>query len=739
MIRPVAALLTPLVTVGVAWSSVTGAAAAPATAVDAAPTTSVVGQAPVHPEGQPDERTSADGDAVSRSGRRAVDPDDSFLVQIDRVRPGVLPTKGNLRLSGTVTNVSDEVHTDLNVHPLSSYAPITSNDELAAAVSAAPEITFGGNRLQDLALLDNSITELQPDATARWSLTIPVDKLQITGGDGVYVVGVQVLATEADGSRDGVADGRARTFVPRVNTTDTRTNASIVVPVREAVTRAETGEIEDAEGWASLLGGGGRLDNIVHLLDETPDIPVSVALDPALLDVADQLSSGNPARNLDPTVTVDDTENEPEAGTAESGSQTSEGSVSSSGLVAQTWRERMVATLRRHDVLALPYGDLEVVGASKSAPGRINEAQEISDDLLSADDITSRPAVIPPTGLMPTSTLLSLPEETAVVLAQRAGGAAATSGADAVRVLSHPALLNTDVTGAADPQDPDGATGLRQRILAEAAVRALSGDTEQMVVSLPDDFDPGTRTTALLNGLDADFIRWRPLDASPTTAAEVDELTYPANAEDRELSVGSFRSAQDAIHRAEALDDVLPLNDAILATVRKEALSDLSVHALADESASVWRLTQLRQWVDDRLSKVSIDAPSFVILSSETGPFSVTVHNELDQPVTFAISAGTGGAVEIRAPGSIELAADTSRTIRLEATTKEVGVHEVNLQLNSPTGQPLNVGEELNIRSNSVGKIIWFVLAGGLGLLAIAVPLRIYRRVRKVRAAGAGA
>jgi len=689
---------------------------------------------PGTPDGSPARGRTTRGKAtVSRAAAR-VDPDDSFLVRIDRVRPGVLPTKGSIRLSGTVRNISGEARTGLNVHPLSSSYPITTAEELAAAADAAPEMTFGGERLQEPALLDNSIEELQPDETARWSITVPVDELVISGGDGVYVLGVQVLADDADGGRDGIADGRARTFVPRVTARDARATASLVVPVRQSVRHTSSGEVADADDWERRLDGG-RLDNVVRLLEEAADVPVSVALDPALLDVAAQLAQGNAPRDLEPTVSPD--EEPPGGGTATgSGSQTSEASVSSGAVAAELWRERLVTALVDHDVLALPYGDLEVIGASHWAPAQMMAARELATQVLETDGVASRPAVIPPRGLLPTDTMRSLPEETTVVLGARAGGNGA-DGAEAVRVGSHVAVLSTDVTGAADPQDPESATGLRQRILAETAVRALAGDDRPLVVNLPTDFDPGRRTESLLDELDADFIRWRPLNPAAATATEVERLAYPEDDDDLELPAPHFRAAQDAMVRGNALDDVLPLNDAIASTVQREALTDVSHHTLDEGPIPLTRLVGLRQWVDDQLGKVTLSAPSFVILSSESGPFSMTVRNDLDQPVTFAISARTNGDVEIRAPGALELEAGASQTVNLEATSRAVGVHEVDLQLVTSAGQPLNPGEQLNIRSNSVGKIIWVVLATGLGILAIAVPLRIYRRVRKVRGAGA--
>ena len=46
---------------------------------------------------------------------------------------------------------------------------------------------------------------------------MPHKRLGITGADGIYPVGVQILGTDTDGTRDTAAIGRATTFLPLVS------------------------------------------------------------------------------------------------------------------------------------------------------------------------------------------------------------------------------------------------------------------------------------------------------------------------------------------------------------------------------------------------------------------------------------------------------------------------------------------------------------------------------------------
>ena len=48
---------------------------------------------------------------------------DPLLVHIDAISP-VLPSSGDVEIAGTVTNVSDETFTRINLHAFSSQAPI---------------------------------------------------------------------------------------------------------------------------------------------------------------------------------------------------------------------------------------------------------------------------------------------------------------------------------------------------------------------------------------------------------------------------------------------------------------------------------------------------------------------------------------------------------------------------------------------------------------------------------------
>ena len=123
-----------------------------------------------------------------------------------------------------------------------------------------------------------------------------------------------------------------------------------------------------------------------------------------------------------------------------------------------------------------------------------------------------------------------------------------------------------------------------------------------------------------------------------------------------------------------------------------------------------------------------------MLLSSDKGPFAVTVTNDLDQPVRVRIKAQTRDDLVIEAPEQIDLEAETRQTVDLTAEAGSIGVHPVRLLLTDEDGQPTGAFDEIDIRSNTVGNIIWVIMGIGVGILAISIPVR-WARKRRARSA----
>ena len=134
------------------------------------------------------------------------------------------------------------------------------------------------------------------------------------------------------------------------------------------------------------------------------------------------------------------------------------------------------------------------------------------------------------------------------------------------------------------------------------------------------------------------------------------------------------------------------------------------------------------------LGRIGVQGPSFVLVSSETGTFQVTLVNGLDQPVTVGLRPTVvGGGLRVSAPAPLRLPARGRGAMHIQVSAHGIGVHQVTLQPVTTSGTALGQPETVSIRSSRVGAILWVVMAVGATLLFAAISFRIWRRIRQRR------
>ena len=106
------------------------------------------------------------------------------------------------------------------------------------------------------------------------------------------------------------------------------------------------------------------------------------------------------------------------------------------------------------------------------------------------------------------------------------------------------------------------------------------------------------------------------------------------------------------------------------------------------------------------------------------------IENGLDHPVTVNVVARSDGGVEIEPIEPVELAANSRSTVVLDAHANQVGVTNVTLALTDVDGNPLGSTDQLPIRSAQVSVVIWLIIGTGVGLLFLAILVRLFRRIR---------
>ncbi|MCW2768099.1 MAG: hypothetical protein JWO11_4058 [Nocardioides sp.] len=687
-------------------------------------------------------------------------------VTIDSLSPSYIPKHGVIRVTGSVTNNDAATWSSINVYPFASATPMTTEAELVDAAASDPALPVG-NRVTARGYYD-TINKLAPGGSEQFSVKVPRSALVTANGvplqePGVYWFGIHALG-QGDEGRDTNADGRARTFLPLVpNGIHRSMDTALVIPLRRNVKYAGTGTLEHVGDWTRTLSPEGKLRSLVDFGAAAGSRPVTWLLDPALPDAVRQLVAGNPARYLGPTVTdgsnsSDSASPSATTGPAPSASPTESGGANApqtdpalvSAVEAGTaWLDRLHEALgqSQSQILALPYGDLDVAAAAEHEPGLIDRAKTRSGSILEPWGLRMSPAVASPTGYLDAAGIQAVGPDTTVLATDRMFGAdppgvAGTAGHKLVVTSSGAA------SGGPGPGNRMSTVSLRQRILSEAAVRLLHPGGGPLVVVLPSSWTPRD-SSGFFEGLDVDWIHLMSVanaTARTPTPFDIGKLDYPRRQADRELDAANFSAVEALIRAGDALQNVLTRNDRIASVVTDQALTAASYASRAHPDAARVRTDRSRQWIDDQLSLIDISAPRGVTLSGSSGKFATTITNGLDQPVTVRIEAQTpGDRVQIRGPVRVPVPANGRTTVLLTADTTFPGVHNVRLVLTDcpedpadPTNckglvTPIGSTDELSIRSAQVSKVIWLIIGTGAAMLFGAILVRLVRRVRRAR------
>ena len=666
-------------------------------------------------------------------------------VTIDALSPSYVPVRGPVQVSGSVTNVSEDVWSDVNVYAFAGASPITSSAQLAQEreLDAAQPV---GDRITAPGTFDD-VADLEPGESAQFSFKVPRSDLGVNEA-GVYWFGAHALGEGPEG-RDVIADGRARTFLPLVPPTRQTLDTALVIPVRHQVRHAEDGSIADVEQWASDLDSG-PLRTLVDFGASAGSRPVTWLVDPAVPDAVQSLVAGNPPRSLAATVATEPGVGQGEddeggaaapAPTAEPAPSESAGSSAEQGAAAanaatapgNAWLDRLREATTGNQILALPYGDVDVSAASRWNPQVHRAARTRSGNQLQPWGLTTSPGIGSPDGFIDPPAIGSLHRQSTVLVTERMFGA----DAPAVTRTSGRRLVVTSSAneGGPAPGDPLAPVALRQQIVSEAALRLLSPGRKPLVVVLPLDWSPDS-TTGFFEGLDVAWLNLTDVDGlagRPDVRVPGTELTYPARQQRRELDAANFTSATALEAVGETLQNILTRNDQIASDVRDETLTGLSYANRLRPDAARAAADRSRRWIQDQLAEVTVSAPRAVTLSSSTGRFATTLTNGLDEPVTVRLEALADEPLRIEGPENIQIAADSSTSVLLDASSAQLGVSNIELVVTDETGTPLGSTDQLPIRSVQVSQVIWVIVGAGVGLLFGAIIIRLFRRVRRAR------
>lgn len=697
----------------------------------------------------------AQDDSVGGSG--------PLTVSMDSLAPAVLPRRGEVRVTGVVTNDSEEGWADLQVYLLTSADPIGGPDALAEAAASDPAAEIG-RRLATEGLFDE-IGDLAPGESASYELVVDRADLRISGEPGVYWLGVHVLGA-GEGARDLVADGRARTFVPLLPARTDPVRVALMVPLRAPVRRDVDGRLLREGSWRTALGSDGRLERLLSFVASSRR-PVTWIADPAVLDAAHSMARDNPRLDTaadgsgpvaapspgpsgEPSPSPDGAAGEDPADAALADPPAADpdepatepeafGDLAPSAQDAAGWLARFRLQAQRHEVRALPYGDLDVAAVMHNRLGDLLlRAQRLSEAAAAALGVPTRPVIAPPSGYLSGKAVSRLDRSAPVVVGERAMPDAegpTLRRRNGVQV----ALTDLDASAGGPTPDPLSPLAVRQRILAEAALRALDGGGDPLLVMLPNDWDPGPawRATGFFAGLDlpwVDQVSLASVLASEPGPRDTALPEYPRRERRAHVPFANLVATLELVSTGEAYAELLTYNDSVDEELARSAMLASSYAARRNPARALARVRSTSNQVRLTMGRVVVEGPPFVMMSSTTGPIAVTLVNNLDETVTVALEALTGDELRIALPDPVTLEPGQRSPVRMRADAADIGVRSVVLRPTTVEGVPLGSQVRFNVRSSNVGLVIWVVMGGGAALFLGALALRIRRRVRTRRA-----
>ena len=659
--------------------------------------------------------------------RGAVAPDEPVVITLETLLPGLARPGTDLQLTGALDNTGTQDLRNVEVRLRLSQTHLNSRSELAA-VAANRTSSRDGEVIASRALPDLGAGQSQP-----FDLSRPVDDLPALTGFGVYVVGVEVLASRSSGF------GRVailRTLLPWVPAEPDfeATGFTWLWPLVARPVRLADGTFAD-DSLAAELQPGGRLSRLLEAgvrLEQGAGL--TWAVDPELLDAVADMADENgyevlaPDRSLVP----------------------GEGSA-----VAAGWIDRLRAATAGREVLVLPYGDPDVTAMTRAGLGTdlvraLAQGQEIvAAELPAADALLD--TAWPVDGFTNRDTLAALGAagSSAVVLDGRAvptvidlsytpaGRAHVASRSHRLSgLLAEPGLAELLLRRGSDPLL--GA----QRLLAETAMITSelpgAGPGRTILVMPPRRWDPSQEYLDRLAEVGAQAPWMAPVslaEAGALDPPEVDRgpLRYPAAQRAQELPA-PYLSALDSMRSSIAVfSTILTDPDQLIPSLDRAVLLLESSWWRERDSRAI-RLDRERGYLADLRGEVRVQPGSFTF-SSRRGTIPLTVANGLDQDVRVVLRLQ---------PQTIQLQLEQPRQpIRIgprQKTQREVdavavagGDVLVDVTLETREGAPYGQPVQVRISITDYGTVALSITVAAAAVLFLTAGVRILQRVRAAR------
>lgn len=666
---------------------------------------------------------------------------------LDDLEPVVLSTGDTLRVAGRVANTGRGELRDVEVRLRLSATRLGSRAELSSVVAGQTTSRDGE------AIVTRSLPDLGRGEAVDFTLERATDELTPLTGFGVYVLGVEVLASRAAGFGRVALERILLPWVPD-DEDIVPTGWTWLWPLVARPSRLADGTFAD-DALAAQLEPDGRLgrmlaqgQRLADALSTEPDRPAGLvwAIDPELVDAVVDMADGYDVAGPDGL---------PVPGP--------------SSAVAVQWLGQLRVATGGEAVLPLPTGDIDVAavvraGLSRDLEAALASGAEVLTGQLPAATVVTHTAW-PVGGWATRATLAALRrlDVTSVVLdgralpsevdlaytpSGRAGVASPAGRLDAL--LGEPGLA--DLLAQVPPASSPGAPATRaataattsrsllaaQRFVAETAMIASelpSGPARRVLVMPPREFDPDPAVVDRLVAA-AEQARWltpvplADLAATPPPEVDRDPLVYPRQQRAAELPPSYF-VAMRAMH-----DSTAAL--AAILTDTSEYIPGLSRTMLLLESgwwrdrpqARANRLARERGYLADLRGAVRVQPGNFTF-SSRSGTLALTVANELDQPVQVILRLRPlTPRLRLDPVEPQTIGARSKQQIEIDAQAIAPGPVTVEAALRTPAGAPYDEPVKLQITITEFGTVALYITVGAALVLFLAAGIRVVRRLR---------
>ncbi len=646
---------------------------------------------------------------------QAADKNPDLTVSIQSLTPSRLGPDATVTMTGTVTNHDAHAWTKVQAYLVIPTVPFTTRAQVDDAIDNGAAYT--GARVIDPGTFDD-MGDLAPKESRQFRIRVPHASLGISGAEGVYPVGVQILGTDTDGERSGDAIARATTFLPLVAAGHQRIPASVVWPFLMPDRRGFDGDYADSTGLLTAVSAGGRLRNLLDLAASTDPNTSTALIDPALLVGVDNISRG---RRLPKGVEFTE-------------QQRAE---------ARRFLDDLLAFARRQGTWVLGFDRPDVLALSRNADlaGPLKEAvNRATDSALTTFQLFGRKTSWPSRQGVTTRLLRDLrgSGDSPVIV---------TSGAlpdwdrrqGSIVQYATPAgpmpLLVTDVLDAGVPGQ-DSVVTLRQRILSEAALATLQREIDpksraDAITMVDPRWNPGTQWAAgdLSAAFEAPFTSGTSLESVLTRPL----TTYDgkvAVARDRPLGRAQLQAAANIVARGSALSSVIPQSDAVDDSLAQDVASVLGIRWRTNPGTGTAIAERLAKDAGAELRKITIEGPPSVTLSSSKGGFPITIRNGTDEAIRVGVSLDSSNpALSIPDVKPIDIGAGERRTLTVDVDLGRQKTTSVTARLKSTDGKAIGQPAEFNVRSSKIGAVLW-VAMGLAALLVLAALVRRFSRRR---------